>query len=501
MADFAPWVPLPQGVALLARAGEGEDDGVQLRCACPCGTGVPLAPSRLLGAQLRTRGRSFLGDAEPSAVTWQTAQVVHAAAPPCAARGCIGCALVLRLDAALLLPTARGGGEVECRVAISPLLAPLASLGGAPWPAPLPRAPSAAASAAAALRGLGWALAAAPLHGARAHFGAGGAPHPTLARLLLPCPLPSPAALAAGALPPSARAAVAAELLETRASVLSRLRVEGLAVRQGAGGDEWHVVDVEEERLDGPAGAGGARAMPPAAVGAAREALAARAAAAPLSLAPPPPGGGGDGACIVACSALAALREGAAGALAGGVREAMAALGWSALDHAEALGWGGPCAPAPVREAYRVVLCSTLRAAAGAPLAEALWAVLARWDTAGGELPMLFRRFVTGASAPPPTPGAAPLRVEVPAAARSREEHAQALEELPVAHTCTSTLELPNYYAALRALGGAQPPSAEGATVGAQEESSNPWLAATVEHLERKLRQAVTEGGAGYGLE
>ena len=59
--------------------------------------------------------------------------------------------------------------------------------------------------------------------------------------------------------------------------------------------------------------------------------------------------------------------------------------------------------------------------------------------------------FLTGVGRMP-APGAEPLRVEMPLTAFGLAEQRQALRRLPQAHTCTNTLELPNYWQALQAV-------------------------------------------------
>ncbi|CAK0876057.1 unnamed protein product [Prorocentrum cordatum] len=60
----------------------------------------------------------------------------------------------------------------------------------------------------------------------------------------------------------------------------------------------------------------------------------------------------------------------------------------------------------------------------------------------------LFLSFVTGVEAPP-EPKTEQLTVQLPFSAFTRAEHAAMLGMLPQAHTCSNTLELPNYYEAL----------------------------------------------------
>jgi hypothetical protein len=80
---------------------------------------------------------------------------------------------------------------------------------------------------------------------------------------------------------------------------------------------------------------------------------------------------------------------------------------------------------------------------------DAFWYVL---DNMSLEEKKLFLRFVTGLDAPP-EPGTERLIVELPFSAFSKAEYIAMLDMLPQAHTCTNTLELPNYYEALKESG------------------------------------------------
>jgi len=119
------------------------------------------------------------------------------------------------------------------------------------------------------------------------------------------------------------------------------------------------------------------------------------------------------------------------------------------------------------------------------PFVEAFWSVL---DGFTLEEKRQFLAFVTGVALPP-EPGTERLVIELPFSAFSQEEHEAMLHMLPQAHTCTNTLELPNYHDALL-LSGRLP------------EDANPKMMATeLKHLlGDKLRLAIKES-AGYELD
>jgi len=81
--------------------------------------------------------------------------------------------------------------------------------------------------------------------------------------------------------------------------------------------------------------------------------------------------------------------------------------------------------------------------------AKAFWAVV---DGFSSDEKKLFLRFVTGLEAPP-EPGTERLLIELPFSAFSKDEHIAMLDMLPQAHTCSNTLELPNYHDALKESG------------------------------------------------
>eukprot|EP00928_Gymnodinium_smaydae_P009828 TRINITY_DN13680_c0_g1_i1.p1 TRINITY_DN13680_c0_g1~~TRINITY_DN13680_c0_g1_i1.p1 ORF type:complete len:776 (+),score=204.14 TRINITY_DN13680_c0_g1_i1:101-2428(+) len=60
-----------------------------------------------------------------------------------------------------------------------------------------------------------------------------------------------------------------------------------------------------------------------------------------------------------------------------------------------------------------------------------------------------------------PEPGTERITISSPFSAFTEDEHRQMLQMLPQAHTCANTLELPNYYAALKETGGANDASME----------------------------------------
>ncbi|CAG9465142.1 unnamed protein product [Pedinophyceae sp. YPF-701] len=94
--------------------------------------------------------------------------------------------------------------------------------------------------------------------------------------------------------------------------------------------------------------------------------------------------------------------------------------------------------------------------------------------------------FVTGTDRLP-RPGTELLRAELPFVALSEDERAAQLCMLPQAHTCSNTLELPNYWEALQAAAAAAL-------------SPEPTPAALREVLRERLETAVL-GTAGYDLD
>jgi len=116
---------------------------------------------------------------------------------------------------------------------------------------------------------------------------------------------------------------------------------------------------------------------------------------------------------------------------------------------------------------------------------EAFWSVL---DGFTSDERRQFLAFVTGVALPP-EPGVERLVIELPFSAFSREEHEAMLRMLPQAHTCTNTLELPNYHDALRESGKLP------------EDATPKMMATELKHLlGEKLRLAIKES-AGYELD
>jgi len=100
-----------------------------------------------------------------------------------------------------------------------------------------------------------------------------------------------------------------------------------------------------------------------------------------------------------------------------------------------------------MRHIFRVVMDDEM--AECDPFVEAFWAVL---ESFSQDEKSQFLLFVTGVEAPP-EPGSEQLTIQLPFSAFSREEHLTMLGMLPQAHTCTNTLELPNYHDSLKASG------------------------------------------------
>jgi hypothetical protein len=112
----------------------------------------------------------------------------------------------------------------------------------------------------------------------------------------------------------------------------------------------------------------------------------------------------------------------------------------------------------------------------------AFWAVV---DGFTLEEKKLFLRFVTGLEAPP-EPGTERLMIELPFSAFSKDEHTAMLDMLPQAHTCTNTLELPNYHDALKESGKFTDDSGGDASFAKQLQKL----------LSEKLRMAIRETGS-----
>ncbi|CAJ1439893.1 unnamed protein product, partial [Effrenium voratum] len=104
-----------------------------------------------------------------------------------------------------------------------------------------------------------------------------------------------------------------------------------------------------------------------------------------------------------------------------------------------------------VRQIFRVVFEDDV--SDSQPLVEALYAVL---DGLSKTDKKKFLMFVTGIEVPP-EPGTEQLTVQMPFSAFSKDEHVEMLGKLPQAHTCTNTLELPNYYESLQESGRYEP--------------------------------------------
>ena len=234
-----------------------------------------------------------------------------------------------------------------------------------------------------------------------------------------------------------------------------------------------------------------------------------------------PPSTGGDG---YAAAATARLLVGDVAwqhaALAAGFRAAApppaalraCCLGGAALADAVCGAAGAPPPTgAAVRRALRVALDGVHGSGGGAAGSEAavvecLWAVLDAWPP---PLVAAFLRFATGCGRLPP-PGAEPLTVAFPfpaAAAGGPGGARAALGALPRAHTCTNTLELPDYYAALARAeeegeeGGGGARRAEAAEAGASAYQDAARAARCREVLAERLAYAVVHGGGAYALD
>jgi len=152
-----------------------------------------------------------------------------------------------------------------------------------------------------------------------------------------------------------------------------------------------------------------------------------------------------------------------------------------------------------VQQVFRIVLDNEMGGGdssdeepAAAPLARALWDVVAKWDP---ELKLQFVLFVTGSNRLP-LPGTELLRVELPFVALSTKDQQQMLGMLPQAHTCENILELPNYWEALLRT---KFPQATDATAISGSEKSHLY-AELKKVLEERLMLAVTSCNS-YGLD
>jgi len=120
-------------------------------------------------------------------------------------------------------------------------------------------------------------------------------------------------------------------------------------------------------------------------------------------------------------------------------------------------------------------------------LLNAFWQVLSSWSPAQKRL---FLKFVTGVDTLP-APQTEPLVIELPFYAANTHQHKQILHMLPQSHTCSNTLELPNYYESF-------------AFLAAQESRAirepSTIYKKTCDILHQKLLMAVTDTD-GYGLD
>jgi hypothetical protein len=116
---------------------------------------------------------------------------------------------------------------------------------------------------------------------------------------------------------------------------------------------------------------------------------------------------------------------------------------------------------------------------------DGFWSVV---DNLTPEEKKRFLVFVTGVESPP-EPGMELLTIELPHSAFTKEEHRQLLQMLPQAHTCSNTLELPNYYESLKESGIMPADASEKAL---QHE--------LVKIFGQKLRMAISEA-KGYELD
>jgi hypothetical protein len=163
----------------------------------------------------------------------------------------------------------------------------------------------------------------------------------------------------------------------------------------------------------------------------------------------------------------------------------------------KAIGGDGAAADFSWREVFRVVEDEELLAEQAAPLREALWAVMEARLSPAQKRDML--HFLTGVRQLP-APRTESLAVELPFEAAGIEEQRAALRLLPQAHTCTNTLELPNYWRALREVRAAEIGEIGeigGGSLGAEEAARRSELE---ELMLEKFLWAIGNSG-GYGLD
>lgn len=120
-------------------------------------------------------------------------------------------------------------------------------------------------------------------------------------------------------------------------------------------------------------------------------------------------------------------------------------------------------------------------------LTDALWQVVGSWEPAKKRR---FLFFVTGVDKLP-APGSEDLLIELPFVTICKDDHLQAMNLLPQAHTCSNTLELPNYWESIEYLSATGDLSLK--TDAARKEKLREVLAA-------KLTMAI-ENTSGYGLD
>mmetsp|Transcript_63319 Transcript_63319/g.182136 ORF Transcript_63319/g.182136 Transcript_63319/m.182136 type:complete len:842 (-) Transcript_63319:178-2703(-) len=134
-----------------------------------------------------------------------------------------------------------------------------------------------------------------------------------------------------------------------------------------------------------------------------------------------------------------------------------------------------------IRHIFEVVMEDEM--AECAAFVEAFWHVV---DNLSVEEKKRFLVFVTGVETPP-EPGTEQLFIQLPFSAFSQDEYVAMLSMLPQAHTCTNTLELPNYHEALLESGRIP-------------EAGSALNAELRRLLGDKLRLAISETG-GYELD
>ena len=132
---------------------------------------------------------------------------------------------------------------------------------------------------------------------------------------------------------------------------------------------------------------------------------------------------------------------------------------------------------------FRIAYDTEARRPENKPLRDALWTII---DSMKPTDKKLFLKFVCG-SDKIGGPFEDQLSIVIPTLNFTREDHLKCLKSLPTAHTCTNTLEIPNYLSSLRYLYPSQP--------------EDRILLSLKKIIEEKVVKAITYGSGQYGLD